>query len=392
MITQTNIYRNLAFGSLIALLVSKNPFVLFCFPFYPDWRLIFAISFTVLIVTLVKKHNVINDKLINIYCFLNILLFAIYSIYFSTSIYLSQIFVYTIFILLWASFKSYFSFYKIVEIYVYVIVTLAVLGTISFFLAFIFHLSPLFEYVSVDNRMGYFVGLTCTNSLTGSLMRYSGLFDEPGAMAAWGMYAILFNHFVIKSVRIELLLMFCICFTFSLAYFILLLLYLLFFVIKSVKKTLLYTILILSVLSVLYIQKDTDNSLLYTITFKRLEKDETGDYKGDNRSELMDRAYENFMSHPFLGIGAKRFSEGEFMGSNPFTPFARDGIVGTFIMYSFIIYLILRGYRHINLLKCIFIIIVLYAQRPLDINLFTLFSNFLLFDILRKKYLGHGLQ
>lgn len=75
----------------------------------------------------------------------------------------------------------------------------AVLGGIAFILFFVGALQPLIEFRLPDLRPSYFFGLTCSNAIVGNVMRPAGLFDEPGALAFWGVYCLLINKLVFDN-------------------------------------------------------------------------------------------------------------------------------------------------------------------------------------------------
>ena len=57
------------------------------------------------------------------------------------------------------------------------------------------------------------------------LTRVNGFFDEPGAFAFWGMFALLFNKLMFDNKKLEIIIMVSLLFTFSAAYFVLLPIY-----------------------------------------------------------------------------------------------------------------------------------------------------------------------
>ena len=54
-------------------------------------------------------------------------------------------------------------------------------------------LEPLFQFIEMDGRPGYFYGLFTTNTVFGGFVRNAGFYDEPGALSNWGVFALLFN-------------------------------------------------------------------------------------------------------------------------------------------------------------------------------------------------------
>lgn len=381
LINRRNLIFNISLIVTFLMLLSRKPFIFSCFPFIPTWQIFYLISSVgMIIILLIRRNIILGNKFILTYCLINIIISIFYVIHFETAIYISEILMLFLFYLCWIFTNNQIGVSVIIKIFIYTITGMAVLGAITFMLVLISNIPPIFNYVSIDGRIGYCFGLTCTNSLTGSIMRYSGFFDEPGTMALWGIYALLLNKLEINNKKIEISLIVCLIFTFSLYYFIALIFYLLFFYLNSIKKLILYISAILIILTIIYNLKDSEYSLIYTLTFKRIEKNDSGEFKGDNRSELMYKAKNKFLAAPILGVGAKEFSEDEFMGSNPITPLARDGILRTLSLYLFLIMMFifcLRNKR--SMLKYVFILTIGYAQRPMEIDVYTIYINFLIF-------------
>lgn len=263
---------------------------------------------------------------------------------------------------------------------------MAIGGMITFFIVLIFHISPLFTYVNHDLRIGYCYGLTCTNAKLANIIRYSGYFDEPGQIAFWGIWAIIFNHLFISNKRLELGLIITLIFTFSLAYYIQITLYLIFFKIKKLSNILTFC----TIIAILYIgissTKDTDFDL-YKITLYRFEKNDSGNYNGDNRSELVKKAKKVFLRSPLWGNGAEYLFKNSNtiggVGDNPLATLAYDGIIGTINIYLPLIFLIIISRKRLDILKAIIILVVGYLQRPFTP---TFISGFILYSFVTLCY------
>ena len=150
-------------------------------------------------------------------------------IYTRDSEYVKQL-LYIIWLFFFLVMLKYFAGLKFfLYIYNRIITIISVFGAFSFLIVLLTHISPLFEYTNMDGRPGFFYYLTFTNTKYGSIIRYSGIFDEPGAMASWGIFSLLTNKLWVKDRKIEPFLIVSLLFTFSMAYYIQLVLYLLFF-------------------------------------------------------------------------------------------------------------------------------------------------------------------
>ena len=86
------------------------------------------------------------------------------------------------------------------------LVVQAISGTIGILLVLGGLLQPIFKFVEMDMRPGYFFGLFTTNTYFGGLVRNAGFYDEPGALAFWGIYALIINKMFVKNTKIEILL------------------------------------------------------------------------------------------------------------------------------------------------------------------------------------------
>lgn len=254
---------------------------------------------------------------------------------------------------------------------------MAIGGTVAFFLILLTGMPPLFEFTEFDERTGYCFGLTTTNAYFFRIIRYAGFFDEPGQIAFWGIWALIFNYLFFKNRKFEKVLSICLIFTFSMAYYIQMFFYILFFKIRD-KKNIFNLLIVLGLVGgVIYSTKDSDFDL-YVLTFKRFEADDSGKLKGDNRSDLAELAEDVFLQNPVFGAGARHVADDfPYMNANPFFTLAVDGIVGTINTYLPLIFIICLNFKRRDLIKAIFILVLGYLQRPYGIPFifpFTLYS------------------
>lgn len=264
---------------------------------------------------------------------------------------------------------------------------MAVCGSVTFFVVLLTDLQPFFEFVEQDHRTGYFFGLTATNTWAGNIIRFAGFFDEPGQMAFWGIWALIFNLLFIQSKHVERALIICLVFTFSLAYYIQLFLFLILFKIKNIRNAILICGVTLAIGGAIYSMKES-YPILYRFTFERLEIDRSGKIQGDNRTNLAEIAKKVFVQHPAFGIGARKAVETmEYMGDNPYTLLAYDGIVGTINTYLPLIFLICWNYKRKCLMKAVFILAVGYLQRPFSVYFI---SSFILYSFIILSYFKYN--
>lgn len=296
---------------------------------------------------------------------------------------------------------SIFSFSKQ---YVYVMTLVATLGAVSMCGVFIFNIPPILTYNAHDGRLAYIFPFTATNTyyqLPHPIIRFSGIFDEPGALAFYSMFALLINRSVIKDRKAELLLLVSPIFTFSVAHLFTAFLYSILF--KIVRAKYLFFLALLLSLSVvlIYSLKDSDFSAIYKLTLYRFEQNDSGDIQGDNRSENAINALDYFNESPVVGYGKTYFEDkvGE-VGFNIFYTGAMYGLLGYIFIYSFWGWGVLKALRssHKNeskdALKCYFIILINMFQRPYITNvlevsvvlLFVLAVNFSTYQSKKSIY------
>jgi hypothetical protein len=179
--------------------------------------------------------------------------------------------------------------------YVYnrIILVVSMLGCIAFIVALITHIEPLLTYENQDGRPGYFFYITCTNTRIGNVFRYSGVFDEPGAMASWGMFSIVINRIYVKDKLVERILPVTLFFTFSLAFYIMYFIYLSWFVLKrKILKSFLSFLAVSFIIFVAYQNLSRENvEMIEGMTVGRMEYDKSkGTLAGNNRQDLSEEA------------------------------------------------------------------------------------------------------
>lgn len=260
-----------------------------------------------------------------------------------------------------------------------------VAGSIGFLLVLSDILHPIFEFREMDMRPGYFFGLFTTNTYFDGLVRNAGFYDEPGALAFWGMQALLINKLFIKNKKIELLLIFGLISTLSLAYFIQVAIYVYFFYKKERRRLLPYIIAFM--LAIILVS--TFSEQINDAVFGRLEYNEdTGTIAGDNRTVLMERCWRIFCDYPILGLGASDLvsqakSTYGFVGANFFYNWAADGIVGFIITYLPLFYIISLGRYDRKFYVVSLIMFIGFLQRPYD-------STQLLYPLMNYTILLHS--
>ena len=263
----------------------------------------------------------------------------------------------------------------------------AIAGTIGFLLVVTGILQPIFEFREMDGRPGYFFGLFATNTYFDGLVRNAGFYDEPGALAFWGIYALIINKLFVDNKKVEVLLIIGLISTLSLAYFIQIAMYAFFFYKKQWRKLL--PCIVAFFLALILIS--SFNKRMNDAIFGRMEyNEETGTLSGDNRSKMTKVCWDIFLESPIVGQGAQHLIEISkerrvFVGANPNLILAMDGIIGQLMVLSPFFFLF--GIRRYNKKYswAFWTLIIGFLQRPYDCTqlLYPLMS----FTIVLQAYL-----
>lgn len=272
------------------------------------------------------------------------------------------------------------SLYEFISINNKIVTIQAILGSIGFCLILGGLIVSIGEYINIDNRPFKWYIITCSNMRVGNIIRPSGFFDEPGALAFWGIYALIFNFLFFKNKFIEYGLIIALITTLSMAYYIQIFLYIVFFKINRLKS-ILPLVCVLLILTSYIINSKNDNSL-YLLTFERFENAANGE---TGRTELSELAYFYFLKSPLLGQGAKKIESIAYMNDNPFEIPAKDGLIGTIVMYLPLIILFI-GCKNKYVRYSVIILTLGYLQRPFHINLMHYIMLYTFFTTCELKY------
>ena len=289
------------------------------------------------------------------------------------------------------------SFYKKYNRWIFV---MAALGTLTWVLATFFHYSPLYALPdrAEAGRLIYNYGFTFAVLDETSSLRYSGFFDEPGAMAYWGIYALVINRLFVKEKWIEIPLMVCLLFTFSAGYYIQLVIYVILFSIskKNIGSGIIMCGLIVISMFIIESTKGSNLDFVYEMTLGRLDTmfGNTQDISLDNRSESTELAYKEFLSNPIFGT--KNLDQN--IGNNIFEPLALNGLVGTFFILFPFIWLLFSSIKNkdYDTTKAMIVLFAGFTHRPFHDNLlyyFILYSIIVLYVSRLHNYrLGNQCQ
>lgn len=364
-------------------LTSASPFMFYSWPGHP-YKILLLLLLCIMIMQLIKvrkvKFNIDVFAVCVILFFFNIFLF----VYFADVAYFALITQILSLIVLNLYIYNFIGYHCFIKSFIYIMVGMAIGGTIIFWLHLLVGVSPLFSVDYGGHSYSHFLYLTCTNSYTNvdsvRILRYAGFFDESGAFSLYSFYAILLNKLYLKNNQIEKLLIICTLFSLSLAFFVSIIIYfVLFYVGKSNYKKIL-PFLIIVFISFMYINEHKNENgtfnRLAELTIDRFEHSDDGDMKGDSRKKYMIADKEVFLQNMLLGGGRNAVE-----GANVYGILGAYGLIGTFIYYFplyLLFYRILQTPREYRLegLKILFLFLINLYHRP---NITQVFNMILIF-------------
>lgn len=262
------------------------------------------------------------------------------------------------------------------------ILIMAILGCVTFFMVELNNFQPLYFVLDrADGRPIYNYLLTFSRSdeFNVGIMRYAGFFDEPGAMAYWGIYALVINRLFIRDKWFETILGIALLFTLSVGYFIQYAAFLLLFYVfgKNKGHSLIIAFLILAIIGGISMTRDTADSEIYDRTFGRIENMFNESRASSNTIAVGDRAtytenaIREFKEYPLFGTPRSDVN----VGNNVYETLAMYGVVGSFfILFPFLL-LVIWGfmYKDLTLLKCSIVILLGFTHRPFHANILYFF-------------------
>lgn len=264
---------------------------------------------------------------------------------------------------------------------------MAAMGVVTWAAVSLAGYSPLFALPDRANpeRLIYNYGLSFAVLDENMSFRYSGFFDEPGAMGLWGLYALLINRLFIKEKWMEIPLILCLLLTFSVGYYLQLFVFILLFGVSKGNKmrgVLIAASLLLAYYFVL-LTENTTLSFIYDMSIGRMENMQTSSESSlfvENRAEATNVALKEFLNNPILGTDKLDLR----LGNNIFEPLALYGIVGSFFILFPFFWIIFRSFklRDYDVFKAGLVIISGFFHRPFHSNVlyyFILYGFIILF-------------
>lgn len=347
----------------IMLLISE-PYIVTCM-FGLNVELVWLIPAVIISVFSFMRNKRLPKSFLVCIC-IQILTWLFFSLWHNDNSYITRIVFIIVTIFMLNGVNNIVGIRKIIEINNNVVCLQAVLGAVAFLLVFVGVLHPIFEYIQRDMRPAYFYGITCSNTIVGNLIRPAGFFDEPGALSAWGIYALVFNKLFCDNKKLEYLLIVSLIFTLSLAYYVQLILYILLFYSKNVKSAI--PIALIVCIAMVYVNSDP-SSELYRLTLGRLDTFGDKGFEGTSRAAMTELSKQYFENSPWIGIGAQTVENiGVYSSDNPYESLGRDGVIGTIAIYLPMIYVMIKK-RNRYVLSAIAVLAAGYLQRPFHMNI-----------------------
>lgn len=369
----------------MSMLLLQYPYILvYFFPFIPGENIIVPI-FIVLTSMVLLAHSRLSinlpQSIVSCMVVQSICWIVFFMLHSDTS-YINRIFfillVFTCLLMLVRQ-KSLGQFLKV---YHWWMCIQAIGGALAFILVLSGILHPFLELMPDDYRIISFYGITCSNAVVGNFIRPGGFFDEPGALACWGIFCLLLNKMTYNNKKLEILMIVCLVFTFSAAYFVLIAMYLLFFYGTNIRKSFVYVLLAIVLMgSVFYSLQDNDQ--FRYMTTERFE----GGHIRSKRDIAEEAAKKIFNEHMLIGVGARNLEKvGETTSDNPYEIAAKDGLLGYIITYLPLIFLLIKHRKQWEVIFAIMILMASYMQRPFHINMMHYFMVYLFMLTIEIRY------
>lgn len=368
---------------VMAMLLSVYPYIITYFVGLPDVTILiplFLIITLLLCVIKYKKGRMLPLIIVGcmvVQCFFWIL----FSIAHDDSSYFTRVvFIVTTFFSLWLL-KETNSHLKFVNLYGGWITLQAFLAAIAFVLVLVGIIQPLKIVYLNDDHLLYFYGITCTNSVLGNFIRPAGFFDEPGALASWGIFSMLLNKLTSDNRKIEIICALSLLFTWSAAFFVLFALYIIFFYLRHFRKYFPIIIIVGLGIFVIFNSMSNNEEFLHMTT----ERFANGHIRS-KRDIAKEVAKKEFEKSIWIGVGGHQIEKTtETASDNSYEILAKDGIIGYVITYLPILVILIK-YRKEDVWASSLILMASYMQRPFHINEMHYFMIYMYMLVVYCKY------
>lgn len=349
-------------------------------------KIIMGVGSLILIFMMLMKRNKIqiNSSIIFIFIF-QIFTAVVYFFLHHDNAYVNLLFQIITPLLIYIYISSYLEVKRVSESMIKLMALMGGLSFICFLLCLLFNLSYFSTFQNPDGRVGYNFIISFTNTLLDfgftKFIRPAGFFDEPGTLAFYLTVSILLNDLTNNNKLIRIILIVSGVFTFSIAFYLIMLLYSILYIKKEKLGQLLLFSFLAVLISVLFYSnmEKEQQDIVYGSSLGRLESlvnssSSPDYYQADNRSDLINNAREAIYDSPLIGQGISYASKkgnkfyGSFIGANFLGIFGVHGLIGGLIFSLHVLYYFFICFRKKYWLtvpqKSCLIYLLLILQRP----------------------------
>jgi hypothetical protein len=255
---------------------------------------------------------------------------------------------------------------------------------------------PHFTFTKLDGRPHYFFFIGASNAVYNwagvTTLRSAGFADEPGAFALMLNYFLIINEITFKNNKYRWVFTVAGILTFSLAFYLTLILFLIYWLISKVinlkKLILICTSIITIVLIFNFLYPIEAISKIFDSFFSRFQYNESsGTFEGDNRSESFILQWQAIKENVFLGLGDNLEIKSKYELYNP----SIIGFVANYGLYGIIFFLLPIYSVAIKYLKTkefvlMLVLLVSYLQRPGIEDMFSMLSLSFIFYYSYNKF------
>lgn len=393
------------------LLTSAGPFMFILIPGHPHQFGSGAVLLVMMLFLLIKgKISIVDNILIFILSF-QVCFFMTAALYHSDTSYISLSIRMVIIAIVYLFVATFIGVNKTAASVVNAMAIIGILGLIAFFGTVMGLMQPIAAYVKPNYDILYNYGFLTFSSLVVQigeiqLIRASGFFEEPGALAYYLTHALIINKLLYDSKKIELILIISGIFTLSLALFVTLFFYYCFFYLKR-KNYLsgLAVILIIGTLFIVLTNFREESQLLNMVsemTFDRFALSDDGGaiIKGNNRVDSFSDGVQLFIEKPLMGHGFNKINNNfsDYNTASIFASIGIDGVIGLIFIFLHVIYLcfivlsVKNSSHRIFLIKLIFLLLINYLQRPHVTEVFPYLIIILIISLIKSRYISNNLE
>ena len=220
------------------LVTSVAPFTFFMLSWHPYKILTFFIFIVTVLLLFLKRTIIIGCVPLLVIWLIQIVVFTFLFVIHQDVSYVNLI-LQNIIVVTAYFYSVNFIGHKILAIsIVYCITLMSIMGVVAFFCGLL-GMKPLSTFHNPDGRVVQNFLFTFTNMsfhFNGIyIIRYAGFFDEPGTFIFFLFHSLFINKIFLKNKKVEIILIVCGIFTFSIAFYVIIIAYFLLFYLNFIK-------------------------------------------------------------------------------------------------------------------------------------------------------------